>query len=711
MELELSSWFVNRNHLGSIYVEGEIERQTDKAVLFDGVAVVKPSTICCKCGRILTDPVSIQLGIGPFCAGIDQRDSMSQEDKDEYVRKYSAAHHIKTWIPKSVIKNVDWEVLLKRAEALQQAAKEHGIAILTETQKQSYEVEAIVSQAYILVKSDYKYKDLCKAIPNGKWHKEKKFWYYPYSIITSKAVVDAFQEVENKDIAQEIIDAANELVALQEIKTTNDLPDVPLEGRPAKNHQKQLFWFSKDLPGAGLLMDMGCMKTGVLIRLIDNSDDKKVLIICPDKVMRVWPKEYEKDGIGKFKIVPCEIQGKKLSMLKKLEIAKEAYGKYENVAIVINYDSVWRNPVYEDYIDKTGKKKKRLSHYEDFAGWVLDQHWDRIVLDESHRAKQHDGKTGKFIGELRKHAKKRNILTGTLIPHSPMDVFSQYLFLDPNVFGTNFYKFRSQYAVMGGWGGKQIVGYQNQDEMHEKIYSIAFRVTKDILDLPEEQHIIRDFDMNDEAWGYYQQANSELGIVLGEDRIRTDVVLVQLLRMQQITSGYLPVYREWYDDNDKLHHELDRVEKIDSGKAELLEEILDDIGEEPVVVFCRFQHDLDEIKAAAEKLGRTYGEISGRSKSALSDKAELQDNVQVAGVQIQAGGVGIDLTRARYGIYYSVGYSLGDYEQSLARIHRPGQEKPVIYYHLIASGTVDETVYSNLSSKRDVVKSIMESRE
>jgi SNF2 family DNA or RNA helicase len=182
--------------------------------------------------------------------------------------------------------------------------------------------------------------------------------------------------------------------------------------------------------------------------------------------------------------------------------------------------------------------------------------------------------------------------------------------------------------------------------------------------------------------------------------------------MQQITSEYLPVMREYYDENDKLHHELDRVEKIDSGKTELLEEIIEDISEEePVVVFCRFKHDLDEIKAVAEKLGRTYGEISGSRKDALDDKAELQDGIQIAGVQIQAGGVGIDLTKSHYCIYYSVGYSLGDYEQSLARIHRPGQTKPVFYYHLVASGTIDEVIYSNLKNKKDVISTIIETKK
>lgn len=672
MELELSSWFVNRNRLGSIYVTGEVERETEKAVLFNGTAIIKPSNICCRCGRLLTDPVSIQLGIGPICAEMDQRDSMTQAEKDEYIKKFSAAHHIQAWIPKSVIVN-----------------KEVLPVVEKEEQPIVPEIEAIISQAYILVKSDYKHVDLCRSIPSGKWHKEKKFWYYPYSESMCKAVVEAFACVENKDIAPEILEAASNLVKAQEVKSADELPEVPLEKRPAKKHQKQAFWFSKQLAGAALLMDMGCMKTGVAIRLIDNSDDKKVLVICPDKVVRVWPKEYKKDGTRDFVVVPCEVRGKRISVDQKAAIARTAYEENEQVIVVVNYESAWRNSMGE---------------------FIKSVKWDRIILDESHRAKQFDGRIGKFVGELK--ATRKNILTGTLMPHSPMDVFSQYRFLDPGVFGNNFYKFRNRYAVMGGYMSKQIVGYQNQDEMHDKIYSIAFRVTKDILDLPEENHIVRDFDLNGEAEKFYNEARNALWISLGEDRVNTDIVIVQMLRMQQITSGYLPVMEEYEDENGKKKHRLLRVEKIDSGKAELLEEIIEDIDEhEPVVVFCRFQHDLDEIKAVAERLGRTYGEISGRDKSALSDKAELQDGIQVAGVQIQAGGVGIDLTKSHYGIYYSVGYSLGDYEQSLARIHRPGQTKPVIYYHLVAAGTIDEVVYSNLKNKKDVISSIIETKK
>jgi SNF2 family DNA or RNA helicase len=86
----------------------------------------------------------------------------------------------------------------------------------------------------------------------------------------------------------------------------------------------------------------------------------------------------------------------------------------------------------------------------------------------------------------------------------------------------------------------------------------------------------------------------------------------------------------------------------------------------------------------------------------------MRPDVDVLGVQIQSGGVGVDLTRTRYCIYYGVGYSLGDYQQSLARVHRPGQTRPVVYNHLVATGTVDEGVYAALDSKRDAVEAVIE---
>ena len=80
----------------------------------------------------------------------------------------------------------------------------------------------------------------------------------------------------------------------------------------------------------------------------------------------------------------------------------------------------------------------------------------------------------------------------------------------------------------------------------------------------------------------------------------------------------------------------------------------------------------------------------------------------ILGVQMQSGGVGIDCSRAAYAFYYSLGYSLGDYEQSLARLRRPGQTRCVRYYHLVCQGTVDEQVYAALRERRNVVDAVLQ---
>jgi SNF2 family DNA or RNA helicase len=80
---------------------------------------------------------------------------------------------------------------------------------------------------------------------------------------------------------------------------------------------------------------------------------------------------------------------------------------------------------------------------------------------------------------------------------------------------------------------------------------------------------------------------------------------------------------------------------------------------------------------------------------------------QVLAVQIQAGGEGVDFTRARYSIFYSVGYSLGKYLQARSRTHRPGQTNPVEHIHLIARNTVDVKIMRALEKRAEIIESIL----
>ena len=170
------------------------------------------------------------------------------------------------------------------------------------------------------------------------------------------------------------------------------------------------------------------------------------------------------------------------------------------------------------------------------------------------------------------------------------------------------------------------------------MFKIAFRVTKDILELPEYVDIEREVTLGERAQALYKEMESNFYAEIEDGTIATAAnALTKLLRLQQITSGFLK--------NDDL-----TISQIDNNKQNVLAEVIDDIPtNEAIVVFCRFQNDLNIVKKIVEESKRKFAELSGR-------KNELQKwqsgKADVIGVQIQAGGVGIDLTRACYAIYY-----------------------------------------------------------
>jgi len=316
-----------------------------------------------------------------------------------------------------------------------------------------------------------------------------------------------------------------------------------------------------------------------------------------------------------------------------------------------------------------------------------------LLVHNCHKIKSASGKASKFCARLRRMAEKMVGLTGTPMPHSPVDLYAQYRALDPRVFGTNVHSFKQHYTITGGFGGYQVLGYKNQEEMRAKFMSIAYQADRSVIELPEATHTVILVELEPKAMKAYKSLAHDLHAAVGAGECTAANALVKLLRLQQLTGGYLKL------------DEVDRLVEMDTGKREALAELLEGLGQEPVVVFCRFRSDMDAVHLECKAQGLISCELSGRQNDLA---AWQQGEGQVIAVQIQSGGVGVDLTRASYCIYYSLGFSLGDYDQSLARVHRPGQKNAVSYYHLIVEGTVDRQVYDALDARRDVVNTILE---
>lgn len=434
-------------------------------------------------------------------------------------------------------------------------------------------------------------------------------------------------------------------------------------------HQAGALEFVSARPAAMLHMAMGTGKSLVVVAHVVRRACRRVLILCPKAVVAVWEREFGKHA-EKPPTVYASTTGTTAARSIEIQLAAK---RYDRLAVVVNYDAAWRG---------------------DLAKTLLGTIWDCVVLDESHRIKAASGKASKFCDKLRHKARQRLCLTGTPMPHSPLDIFGQMRFLDPNVLGRWYTAFRSRYAVVNPMFPSQVREWINQEELAAKLAPVTYRVDNDVLDLPGSIHSEIGVELSAKAMRVYRDLEREMIAEADAGIVTAANALVKGLRLQQITSGFVRT-------DDEI------TSSVDDAKRDALEDLLDDLPiREPVVVFCRFRHDIEVVRKSSERSGRRFGEVSGERNDLVAGC--YPPNVDTLAVQIQSGGVGVDLTRAAYAVYYSLGFSLGDYLQSLARLDRPGQTRPVRYYHLIANGTIDRHVYSALAAKREVVDAILE---
>lgn len=540
------------------------------------------------------------------------------------------------------------------------------------------------------LKAPFADKERIKLIEGRRWDAERKNWVVPKNPITAARILDIFKlgEIQGDEAFYQLARRGADGEVVESVDLKGELEQPAIRHFDLWRHQLEAYHFAYGKQAAMLAMAMGTGKSKVTVDLIFNRGHKRVLICCPKTVLSVWPKEFAKHAGEREYAIYNSTKG---SIEKRAKDIQEFLKKTEKegvvAVVVLNYEAAWRPPLGTVYRESGANKTK----VDD--GLLKKAGFDLVVLDESHRIKSASGRASRFFSQLGDYVPHRLALTGTPMPHSPLDIYAQYRFLDKSIFGTSNVIFKSRYAIMGGYGGKAVVGYQNEDEFRRRFEGIAYQVKADVLDLPEAVHIERFIELSKTTRACYDEMYHKFVVQVKGGEIIASNALARLLRLAQITSGYLPI-----DDEG-------RTERIGTEKMDDLKDIFEDLQQaEPVVVFARFRHDLDQIREVTESTGRRYAELSGRQ----NDLATWQEGwADVICVQIQAGGVGIDLTRARYCIYYSVGYSLGDYEQSLARVHRPGQTRSVIYYHLIAKNSVDESVYAALSKRKQVIEEIL----
>ena len=282
----------------------------------------------------------------------------------------------------------------------------------------------------------------------------------------------------------------------------------------------------------GYFMEMGTGKSKVIIdtaaMLFDSGEIEGFCVIAPKGVYRNWTNKEIPAHMPDH--IPLRVATWKanLNSAVKASINRLFEVNADLNVFIINIDAV---------ITKKGS---------DVLAKFLDTRKVLLVVDESTIIKTPKALRTKAMVKLGPKAAYRRILTGSPVTKSPLDLYTQCEFLNPRLLGySSFYGFRGHFAdtVNQNFGGrtfKQITGYKNLEELKDILQDFTYRVTKDeCLDLPDKIYMRREFEMSKEqAKAYKEMKEFAMTELEGEDASVTSVI-VQLLRLHQITCGHL----------------------------------------------------------------------------------------------------------------------------------------------------------------------------
>lgn len=424
-------------------------------------------------------------------------------------------------------------------------------------------------------------------------------------------------------------------------------------------HQKRGLAFLLSRNGRAMLaMEMGTGKTWTVIECLQHyAVLERTLILAPKSVVSSWVRELK-------------LRAPHVAPRVALESAKaEAFtgtGPW-----LTNYETV-RN---DDLLKRIAKLRPAA-----------------IVLDESTKIKDRTTQTAKKLHGLTSLCKGPVIaMSGLPAPENPLDTWSQVKTFDVPPLGfSTWFAMRQAYAIMGGWNAKEVVGWRNLPDFYGRFAEVAFRVRKDeCLDLPPKIYQVRDIDLPAPERKAYEAMKKDCLVQLKNKELSAANVLAQVIRLQQITSGWAAPKAP--------------------AKLTALAEVLED-APHPWVVWCRFTEDIERVLAWGKKrklrLGRLDGSVSAGERGAMLD-AFAEGKVDLLAANPAAGGMGVQLQRASVQVYYSCSWSHEQRAQSEDRLHRLGQEKPVTIVDLVCTDTIDETVRKALVSKQELSKLVM----
>lgn len=306
-----------------------------------------------------------------------------------------------------------------------------------------------------------------------------------------------------------------------------------------------------------------------------------------------------------------------------------------------------------------------------------------VAFDEAHKAKNPESMQGRALLSI--HAPHPIPMSGTFFLNNPLDL---YLPLKWAGFEDHsYYAYKQHYCVMGGFGGKEIVGYKNLDELRTMMATVMLRRTKgDVLDLPPKVHVNEYVELTPEQKKLYKEVKEQIVDNLDKIKLSPDP-LSEMLRLRQVT-GYPGLISS---------------SVVTSAKMDRLEEIVEDIVEsgEKAIIYSQWSEMTNYIRNRLKRFNPAYitGEVKAEERMAEVNRLQTDPNCKIIIGTIGAMGTGLTLTAAQTVIFMDEPWNRGIKDQAEDRAHRIGTTGTVRIVTLITKDTVDEGVYNLVQKK------------
>lgn len=485
------------------------------------------------------------------------------------------------------------------------------------------------------------------------------------------------------------------------------LEEFPFKTKPYA-HQMKCFSLARaamnsPVPAYGLFMEQGTGKTKVILDLaadlyLNGGAKGKIdtlIIIAPNGVHSQWINEQ----------VPTHLSDS-VPWQGAYTVASPSREEREAMKATLAYKGGLR--VFSIHVDSLSQKKG-----QEFLRELLAGSRALVAVDESSRIKDLSSKRTKFIVQVAKLAPYRLIATGTPVSQGVEDLYSQFFFLNKNILGyDSFFSFRNHFCRMGGFQGKKIVGYQNEEELKKKIDSYTFRVLKDdCLDLPKKNFIRREVPFTPEQRKTYDQMRKDFFLELEGGVLTARMALTRIIRLQQIVSGFISRSAKKDEAGNVVEEAM--FQELHNGRVEAAVDIVKQaLGK--VIIWVKFEGDHRLLTKGLDAAGIKWVDYVGptpqqdRVKNIERFRNDPECKVFISSPK--SGGTGLNLTVANEVIWYSRDFSLENELQANDRCHRIGQEQVVNYHYLVTPRTVDERIDKLLRGKLSVAENLIDLR-